>query len=85
MDTRYLLLTGKRRSGHLRTTVSVFTTAAEADAEFGRRRKRLAAGGWLELVSIDDQGRITPVSRSGGQPGAHAATRRSAGVGSAPM
>ena len=85
MGPRYLLLTGKRRGGQVRTTVAVFTTAAEAEAEFARRAKRLAAGGWLELVSIDGQGRITPVSRSGGQPEPQAATRRSAGVGSAPM
>lgn len=87
MNPRYLLLTGRRRSGRLRTTVSVFTAVEEANAEIGRRRKRLATGGWLELVAIDDQGRLTRLGRWGDQPGAapQAATRRSASVGSAPM
>ncbi len=87
MNPRYLLLTGRRRSGHLRTTVSVFTTVEEAKAEFTRRRKRLAKGAWLELVAVDDLGRITRVCRSGDQPVAapQAATVRSASVGLAPM
>ncbi len=87
MNLRYLLVTGKQRSGHLRTTVSVFTTVEEAKAEFARRRKRLAKGASLELVAVDDLGRITRVCRSGDQPvpAPQAATMRSASVGSAPM
>jgi hypothetical protein len=87
MDHRYLLLSGKRRAGRVRTTVSVYATAGEANAEFGRRRKRLGVGAWLELASIDDQGRMTAMCRSGDQPPAapHAATMRSASMGSAPM
>lgn len=87
MNPRYLLLTGKRRAGHLRTTVSVFTAVDDAIAEFGRRRKRLAKGSWLELLSVDEVGRIARVCRTGDQAGApaEAATTRSASVGSAPM
>ena len=87
MNLRYLLLTGKQRCGHQRTSVSVFATVDEASAEFGIRRRRLPAGGWLELLSIDELGHVTRIRRSDDQLDVvvQAATQRSASVGSAPM
>ena len=81
MGERYLVIVGRPYYSRVRTTVAVFAGAEEAYRELARVRERLrTTGGWAELASIDDDGRLTPLCRFGAHPVAaedstsHAAT-----------
>jgi hypothetical protein len=85
---RYLMIAGYAdgRRGRPDSRVSVFGTAAEAEAQFRRLHGRSAAV-WAELVAVDLAGRLALLRRFGGDQGlagTQAATNLSASEGSAP-
>ena len=70
MGERYLVIIRRPYHRRVRTTVAVFAGADEAYRELARVRERLRpTGGWAELASIDDNGRLTPLCRFGEPPG----------------
>ena len=61
---RYLLIVGGSDGRRARTSASVFAAHDEAEDEFGRLQGQLARDGWVELASVDDQGRLRRLRRS---------------------
>ena len=84
--SRFIVLVGTSDRRRSRGMVSAFADVEEARQEFSRAEERLGATAtFVELASVDDEGRLSPLVRSGGHsPPAQAATRRSASTGADP-
>ena len=85
MAERYLVIVRRPYGPGLRTTVAVFADANQASGEMARVQDQVGkSGGWVELASVDDGGRLTPLFRFGGPPGAADASHESARHGAVP-
>ena len=84
MPDRYLLISGRPDRERVRTSVSVFASREEAKQELARLTdRRGSTRGWVELASIDEEGRLVPLCRSAAQGDAmQAETNCSASAGS---
>ncbi len=80
---RFLVVVGGTGARRGRSAVSVFGDADEARQEFCRALERVGStAGWVELASVDDEGRLSRLCRSGAHsPALHLATNRSASSG----
>lgn len=83
--SRFLVLVSSSDERRVRSSLSAFADGDEAMTEFRRTEERLrAVGGWVELASVDDEGRLERLCRAGSQPREEHATSRSASSGAEP-